>query len=151
MLVGAATLPKQLEGAVGDYLVGGENLITGEGDRLCLLVVKNAELAVCQRCRLLHIGQLIDEMRELRQADARKRKILHCTQRLDAVVGAIWDLAPAEKIVLAASDAGYRSAGTPLEMRARRPQALIHPLRGARHHTIEDFRLLFANPFRGLT
>ena len=122
-LVLAALVAHDLEGAVGDYLVGvhvgggagaaldhiyGEVLVVhafadflaGLHDGVLLGVREEAELVVGDGCAFLGDGQAGDEQRVLVEVELADLEVLDATERLHAVEGARGDVAGAEQVAL---------------------------------------------------
>ena len=110
VLVFAALVTEQFEGAVGDHLVGvhvrrgagaalddvhdefivilaGDDLVARGGDRRRLLGIEQAQLLVGERGGLLDLGQGADQVRVNRDRDAGDVEILFRAQGMHAVVG----------------------------------------------------------------
>ena len=87
---------------VGDELVAhlaGDQLVAGAGDRVGDLRVENAQVAVRERRRLLHVTERLDEVRLQRHRDAGDVEVLLAAQRLHAVIRVVRNLLLAEKVL----------------------------------------------------
>ena len=129
VLVVALLVPQDLQGPVGDHLIGvhvgagartaldhvhGEVLVQGTvGDLLAGLldgaghpVVQQAQRVVRPGCGPLHLGERDDELREVGRRNVGDAEVLHSPQGLHAVVGAGGNVTVTQQIVLGADRCG---------------------------------------------